>query len=74
MILGRQTLGEEYLALIQVADQKQLTPVSLFRRILFVILESYGDVIFRKFIQKLHELKSNLNERHGLLIWIPLYL
>ncbi|KAI1729186.1 PAXNEB protein domain-containing protein [Ditylenchus destructor] len=73
-LLGRQTLGEEYLALIQVADQKQLTPVSLFRRILFVILESYGDVIFRKFIQKLHELKSNLNERHGLLIWIPLYL
>ncbi|KAI1721386.1 pex2 / pex12 amino terminal region domain-containing protein [Ditylenchus destructor] len=73
-LLGRQTLGEEYLALIQVADQKRLTPVSLFRRILFVILESYGDAIFRKLIQKLHELKSNLNERHGLFVWIALYL
>lgn len=50
-------MGEEYLALIPVDDQLSPNSLPIYKRLLFVFFESFGDILTRKFDEKI----SNFN-------------
>uniref|UniRef100_A0A915CRR3 Elongator complex protein 4 n=1 Tax=Ditylenchus dipsaci TaxID=166011 RepID=A0A915CRR3_9BILA len=75
-LLGLQTIGEEYLGLIQVSNQTSPKAVPFINRAVFILLESFGDIFMRKIVQRLHQvqLKKDANEKvtKVLMILLPL--
>lgn len=71
-----QTVGEEYIQLIQVSNQKNPKAVTFLQRLIFLLIEVFGEIFTVICFKKLHSIlkKIDRNQNSAFITFILTFL